>query len=172
MDNAATVNKNRPRAGALVDPITGKSVLRKEDLNHRMHIFSHRHNTHITIVQPERPAVVSLTSSKSDAGKEKMQDVLISMSAGNIGFKKAARGSYDAAFQLGAHVMRQLQDKNLIREIRSLEVILRGFGPGREAIVKMLLGTEGRALRDRITMVRDATRLKIGGTRSRAQRRL
>ena len=37
---------------------------------------------------------------------------------------------------------------------------------------KVLLGAEGRLLRDRVLRVMDGTRLKFGGTRSRKQRRL
>ena len=57
-------------------------------------------------------------------------------------------------------------------QIRHLEVVLRDFGPGREALTKILLGAEGRALRGRIIRVMDATRLKFGGTRSSNPRRL
>lgn len=57
-------------------------------------------------------------------------------------------------------------------QIRQLEVVFRNFGPGREAVTKILLGSEGRALRTRIVRVKDATRLKFGGTRSKKPRRL
>lgn len=144
---------------------------------HRLHIYATKHNTHITLVQPQRPASetasLRLAGSKSSATEQKkMVDVLLSVSAGNIGFKKAGRGSYDAAFQLAAYVLRQMQDKGMIGTIRDLEVVLRGFGAGRDAVPKVLLGTEGRLVRDKISAVIDATRLKQGGPRSRAPRRL
>ena len=94
------------------------------------------------------------------------------MSTGNLGFKKAGRGSYDAAFQLAAFTLRQIQEKGMAREVQSLEVVLRGFGAGREAVTKALLGTEGRLLRSKISSVADATRLKQGGGRSKKPRRL
>jgi small subunit ribosomal protein S11 len=53
-----------------------------------------------------------------------------------------------------------------------LEIVMRGFGPGREAFTKAILGAEGRDIRSRISAVLDATRLKIGGTRSPKPRRL
>lgn len=56
--------------------------------------------------------------------------------------------------------------------IKYLEVVLRDFGPGREAVTKILLGSEGKMLRDRILRVCDGTRLKFGGTRSPKPRRL
>lgn len=56
--------------------------------------------------------------------------------------------------------------------IRQLEIVLRDNGPGREAVTKILLGSEGRALRSRVVRVMDGTRLKFGGTRSKKPRRL
>ncbi|TGJ86493.1 hypothetical protein E0Z10_g2240 [Xylaria hypoxylon] len=117
------------------------------------HIFAHRHNTHITVTKPNRNAIVS-------------------MSAGNIGFKKTKRGSYDAAYQLCAYVLDKLNQGGWHRKITSLEVVLRGFGAGREAATKVLLGNEGRLLRPHIKRVSDGTRLKFGGTRSPKPRRL
>lgn len=101
-----------------------------------------------------------------------MVDVLLSLSAGNIGFRKAGRGSYDAAYQLAAFALKQIKEKGMLRDMQKLEVVMRGFGAGREAVTKVLLGSEGRDVRDRITAVVDATRLKIGGTRSPRPRRL
>lgn len=57
-------------------------------------------------------------------------------------------------------------------KIKRLEIVLRGFGVGREAVSKALLGAEGRRLRPMIASVTDTTRLKFGGTRSRKPRRL
>jgi len=96
----------------------------------------------------------------------------MSFACGNIGFKKAARGTYDAAFQLGAYVLKQIQERGLLREIEKVEIVLRGFGPGREALTKMLLGQEGRYIRSKIVAVTDSTKLKFGGSRSPRPKRL
>lgn len=143
---------------------------------HHFHIYATKHNCHITLTRPNKEAIISL-------------------SAGNIGFRKAQRGSYDAAFQLAAYVMRSIQERGLLRApapinlyghpqqaqdlaetveppITHLEIVLRGFGPGREAVTKALLGSEGRLLRGRVVKVSDGTRLKFGGTRSQNPRRL
>ncbi|KAL9598576.1 MAG: hypothetical protein Q9219_004407 [cf. Caloplaca sp. 3 TL-2023] len=120
---------------------------------HHLHVYSTRHNTHITLTNPNR-------------------DAIISVSAGTIGFRKATRGTYDAGYQLGAYVMGRIQQQGLLAKIQGLEVVLRDFGPGREAVSKVLLGSEGRNLRGRVVRVCDATRLKFGGTRSKNQRRL
>ncbi|KAI9848903.1 MAG: hypothetical protein M1838_000344 [Thelocarpon superellum] len=120
---------------------------------HRFHIYATKHNTHITLAKPDGNAIISVA-------------------AGNLGFRKSARGSYDAAYQLAAYVMNRIQEQGLLREILKLELVLRGFGVGREAVTKALLGTEGRNLRGRVIRVTDSTRLKFGGTRSKKPRRL
>ncbi|KAK4129348.1 translational machinery component [Parathielavia appendiculata] len=120
---------------------------------YHFHIYSHKHNTHITLTKPNR-------------------DALISLSCGNIGFRKSGRKHYDSAYQLGAYVINKMHQKGLVKKIHKLEVVLRGFGPGREAVVKVLMGNEGQLLRPKITRVSDSTRLKFGGTRSKRKRRL
>ncbi len=128
---------------------------------HRLHIYSTRHNCHITLAQGNR-------------------DALLSVSAGNLGFRKSQRGSYDAAYQLAAFVLSKITSQGMLSEeypgkggpIRSLEIVLRDFGPGREAFTKVFLGSEGRLLRTRVLRVMDSTRLKFGGTRSPKPRRL
>lgn len=96
------------------------------------------------------------------------------MSTGRLGFRKSARSTYDAAFQLAAFVMNAINERDILPMIKNnlLEVRYRGFGKGREAVTKALMGTEGRYLRDTITRVTDATKMKFGGTRSPNPRRL
>jgi small subunit ribosomal protein S11 len=120
---------------------------------HHLHIYATKHNTHITLTKPNR-------------------DPLISVSAGNIGFRKSARKHYDTAFQLAGYVMGRMQEQGINAQIKKLEVVLRGFGAGREAVTKALLGNEGRLLRGKVVKVSDSTRLKFGGTRSPKPRRL
>lgn len=120
---------------------------------YHFHIYSHKHNTHVTVTKPSR-------------------DPIVSLSCGNLGFRKSNRKHYDAAYQLGAYVIDKLQQQGWHNKIDTMEVSLRGFGPGREAVTKVLLGTEGKLLRQKITKVSDSTRLKFGGTRSKRPRRL
>ncbi|KAL1872087.1 hypothetical protein Daus18300_004456 [Diaporthe australafricana] len=120
---------------------------------YHFHIYSHKHNTHVTVTKPNRDAILSL-------------------SCGNLGFRKSQRKHYDSAYQLGAYVIDKLQQQGWHSKIGSLEVSLRGFGAGREAITKVILGNEGKLLRGKITKVSDSTRLKFGGTRSKRPRRL
>lgn len=124
-----------------------------EDDKHKLNIYATKHNTHITLAKPNR-------------------DSLISVSCGNIGFKKAGRGSYDAAYQLAAFVMNRIKDKGLLPQIQKLELVYRGFGAGREAVTKAILGAEGKRIRPLIVKLSDSTRLKFGGVRSKKPRRL
>ena len=125
----------------------------KQSEPYHFHVYSHKHNTHITLTRPNR-------------------DPIISMSTGQIGFRKSQRKHFDSAYQLAAYVMNKIQERALLREIHSLELVFRGFGAGREAVTKALTGVEGRRLRGKIVRVTDATRLKFGGTRSRKPKRL
>jgi len=120
---------------------------------HHFHVYATKHNTHITLTRPNREPIMSY-------------------SAGNIGFRKAARKHYDSAFQLASYIMGRIQEQGINAQIKKLEVSLRGFGAGREAVTKAFLGNEGRFLRGKVVKVSDATRLKFGGTRSKKPRRL
>lgn len=55
---------------------------------------------------------------------------------------------------------------------KEIELIIKDFGLGREAIMNVLTGIEGDHYRNRIKTLIDATPLKFGGVRARAVRRL
>jgi small subunit ribosomal protein S11 len=146
------------------------------DEPYHLNVFAHKHNVHITFTEPSRSPILSL-------------------SCGNIGLRKSQRSTYDAAYQLAAYTFRKMAEKQwriggkkantgkmqTLADIQKptgygtgvgIEVVMRGFGPGREAFQKALLGTEGRIIKPLIAKVTDYTRLKFGGTRSRKVRRL
>lgn len=164
------------------DPSLLRSSLPHPSEPYHINILAHKHNTHITFTAPSR-------------------DPILSISTGQLGFKKAQRKTFDASYQLAAYTMRKISTaqwriggKNAkasaagagagtgalktIRDIGTkdtgvgIELIMRGYGPGREAFTKALLGNEGGMLKPMIVRVTDATRLKFGGTRSPQVRRL
>ncbi|KAL2184563.1 translational machinery component [Thermothelomyces heterothallicus CBS 203.75] len=147
-----TLRPGEPGPDSLTDTLDASEEGNNPEPYH-FHIYSHKHNTHVTVTKPNRDAIISL-------------------SCGNLGFRKSGRKHYDSAYQLGAYVIDKMHQKGLVKSIHKLEVVLRGFGPGREAVVKVLMGNEGRLLRPKIVRVSDATRLKFGGTRSKKPRRL
>ncbi|KAI4153837.1 MAG: hypothetical protein LQ340_002061, partial [Diploschistes diacapsis] len=114
---------------------------------HHLHVYAHKHNTHLTLTNEARNAIISI-------------------SCGNLGFRKSQRGTYDAAFQLAAYLLTRMQQQGLMAKIEFLELVYRGFGQGRDAVTKVIMGVEGARLRGKICRVVDKTRLKIGGTRS------
>ncbi|KAJ5297820.1 hypothetical protein N7508_008069 [Penicillium antarcticum] len=120
---------------------------------HHLHVYCHKHNTILTLTRPNGNPIMSI-------------------GCGQIGFRKAGRSGFDPAYQLSAHVLGQIKEKGLLMEIKRLEVVFRGFGKGREAFTKVLLGNEGRFIKGLVMRVTDSTRLKFGGTRSRHERRL
>lgn len=120
---------------------------------YHFHIYSHKHNTHVTVSKPDRGAIIS-------------------MSTGNIGFRKQRRKTYDAAYQLTAYVLERLKYAGWESKINRMELVLRGFGQGREAGVKVLMAPEGTVWRQKIVKVADGTRVKFGGTRSKGPKRL
>ncbi|KAI5807010.1 hypothetical protein EDC01DRAFT_637817 [Geopyxis carbonaria] len=147
-------SSSTPPSAGTASPLSMDEILAPTitaDDDYHLHVYAHKHNTHITFTRPDRGAIVSL-------------------SAGNIGFTKSHRGTYDAAYQLATNVFKKIEELRVAP--RSLEVVMRGFGQGREAVMGALLGQEGRYLRDRVTRVTDSTRLKFGGTRSKKPRRL
>lgn len=137
---------------------------------YHLNVYCHKHNTHITFTEPSR-------------------DPILAYSCGNIGLRGAQRGTFDAAYQLASYTFRKIAEKNWkiggkkaagtpftlndpkVRD-RGIEVILRGYGNGREAFTKAMLGSEGRIIKGLVKRVTDGTRLKFGGVRSRATRRL
>ncbi|KAH7127665.1 hypothetical protein EDB81DRAFT_809759 [Dactylonectria macrodidyma] len=127
---------------------------KEDDLEpYHFHIYSHKHNTHITCTKPNR-------------------DPIISLSCGNIGFRKSRRGTFDSAYSLTKYILERLIHNGWPMKISRLEVVMRGFGQGREAALKVLMSPEGKVLRDKIVRVADSTRIKFAGTRSEKPRRL
>ncbi|KAJ5249057.1 hypothetical protein N7468_000508 [Penicillium chermesinum] len=120
---------------------------------HHLHVYCHKHNTILTLTRPNG-------------------NPMMSMGCGQIGFRKGGRSDFDPAYQLSAHVMSLIQERGYLMEIKRLEIVYRGFGKGREAFTKVLLGNEGRNIRGLVNRVTDSTRIKFGGTRSRKVRRL
>ncbi|SCU98682.1 LAFA_0G19570g1_1 [Lachancea sp. 'fantastica'] len=98
------------------------------------------------------------------------QKVKFRLSTGNLGFRKAARGEYEATFQTSARLFQMMQQKKLLD--RNVEIVIKDFGKGREAFIAALNGKEGTAVRRNVVRVSDATPIKFGGVRSPRMRRL
>lgn len=98
------------------------------------------------------------------------QKVKFAISTGCLGFRKAARGEYEAGFQTANKAFQMMQEKNLLN--KKIDIVLRDFGKGRTAFIAALNGKEGTNIRKKVNSISDATPLKFGGVRSPRIRRL
>jgi small subunit ribosomal protein S11 len=94
-------------------------------------------------------------------------------SGGSCGFKGVNRSGYEAGYQCAVRAFARVKQLALEGgEGARFEVLLKGFGQGREAVVKALMTSEGDDVRPFVTRVTDNTPIKIGGTRAKKMRRL
>ncbi|PHH61679.1 hypothetical protein CDD81_8090 [Ophiocordyceps australis] len=120
---------------------------------YHLHVTSHKHNTHISFCNPKK------------------QPIFV-MSCGHVGFRKHRRGSFDSGYTLTKRVFERLTHDGWALRMQRLALVFKGFGHGREAAIKCLMGPEGSAYREKITRVADATSIKFGGIRARKPRRV
>ena len=152
--NQPTVQTRPAAPRTLPPPTIGAGHGSESHLFHYLHVVSTKHNTHLTLSNPDRNSIISV-------------------SCGNMGYRKSHRGTYDAAFHLGAYMMNRIQHQGLLASISNLELVFRGWGPGREAMSRIMLGVEGARLKGLVRRVTDKTKIKIkGGPRSPKPRRL
>lgn len=97
-------------------------------------------------------------------------------SGGRVGFKGVGEGTYEAGYQCAVKIFERLrvhiaqwQRDNVQIE---LEILLRGFGQGRSALLKALTLPEGDGVREVVYCITDRTQIKIGGVRLQKARRL
>jgi small subunit ribosomal protein S11 len=119
---------------------------------YRLHCHSSRNNTITTLTHPNGSTVAWF-------------------SGGSCDFKKSQRASYEAGYQCAVRMFERIE---FIAKAQAMyiDLFLKGFGQGREALQKALLSAEGENVRNLIYTVTDRTPLKIGGTRAKKARRL
>ncbi|GAA5863820.1 hypothetical protein JCM1840_005778 [Sporobolomyces johnsonii] len=142
---------------------------------YKLHVFSTRNNTILTLT--------TSPSGSADPSPSDPHHPIAWVSAGSAGYKGAARGTYDAAVEVALKMFQKIADlidppvlsggqkKKAAGPIPTeLEIIWKGFGQGRDAIFRTLMGAEGDKVRGLVRRVTDATPLKIGGTRAKKRR--
>ncbi|GAA5911748.1 hypothetical protein JCM8208_005587 [Rhodotorula glutinis] len=148
---------------------------------YKLHVYSTRNNTILTLsTSPAAASSSAYSSSSEGAGPH---HPVAWVSAGNAGYKGAARGTYDAAVEVTLRMFRKIQDlveppvlaggqrvKAAGPPPTELEVVWKGFGQGRDAVFRTLMGAEGDNVRGLVRRVTDATPLKVGGTRPKKRR--
>ncbi|KAL8292986.1 hypothetical protein RQP46_000680 [Phenoliferia psychrophenolica] len=159
---------------------TNFSSARREYNPYKLHVFSTRNNTILTLTHT--PGFTSPTSIADQASSAPHNPVAW-VSGGSAGYKGAARGTYDAAVEVSLRMIKKVEELvdppigsgGQKRKVKSpapteLEVIWKGFGQGRDAVFRSLMGGEGEKIRHLVKRVTDATPLKIGGTRAKKRR--
>jgi small subunit ribosomal protein S11 len=126
--------------------------------NYRIHVSCTPNNTHIVMSNPHGRLI--------KGGN---------WTGGSVGFRGVNRSLYEAGYQCAVRAFARA--KELVEQAGPgggvrFEVLLKGFGQGREAVVKALMTSEGDDVRPYIIRVTDNTPIKIGGTRAKKMRRL
>lgn len=181
-DTSATANTTTAKAAAGKTTTTTTTTIvqpLRDPGRYHLHCLTSHSNT-----------ILTLTNHK--------HEVVMGTSAGMCGFKKAARGGYEAGFRAMCNMLERMRDKedadaaksakeradpSRVQRVaankrkppfhpREIDLIVKDFGLGREAVMKALHGVEGDRYRGLVRSVIDATPLKFGGVRARAVRRL
>ncbi|KAK9446626.1 uncharacterized protein V1518DRAFT_423621 [Limtongia smithiae] len=145
-------------------PITleKKNSIRKIELRYIWHALFTPNNTHFTLtavyIDVANPYMLPL------------EDVKLSMSSGQFGFKGTHRGGIEAMYQLTVNFIAQMIEKGL--NDKQIEVMLRGFGKNRTAFIQLFQSRETDQIRHLVQRVSDGTKLRHGGPRAPAHRRI
>ncbi|KAK4058651.1 hypothetical protein OIO90_000095 [Microbotryomycetes sp. JL221] len=165
-----------PRTPA-VNPFVGAgSSYARTKSYYKLHVSSTRNNTILTLTHT--PGADSFDTSSDDP-----HHVVAWVSGGSAGFKGASRATYDAAVEASLRMFKKIKNlvdppigpggqipKVLWARPTEIEIVWKGFGQGRDAVYRTLMGGEGDAVRGLVKRVTDATPLKIGGTRPKKKR--
>jgi small subunit ribosomal protein S11 len=131
----------------------------KNEHAYRLHVFASRNNT-----------ILTLTTTPTAATTDPFHPVAW-VSAGLAGYKGAARGTYDAGVEVSLKMFQKIADlvnppilsggqKVKVTNPRPthVEIVWKGFGQGRDAVLRTLLSGDGDSVRGLISKVTDAVR--------------
>lgn len=91
---------------------------------------------------------------------------------GSCGFKGMNRSGYEAGYQCAVRAFKRMEEVHAAIPGVRFEILLSKFGPGRDAVSKALMTSEGDNVRPLTSRMTDNTPIKIGGTRAKKARRL
>ncbi|KAJ1950841.1 hypothetical protein FBU59_000489 [Linderina macrospora] len=92
--------------------------------------------------------------------------VIVNASGGTVGFKKAQRAGFEPAYQATVHVANAVREKAI--PVNKVELRLKGFGAGRDAVFKAVHSVTNWA----VCRVVDTTPVPFNGCRPKKARRL
>lgn len=145
----------------------------KLTVGHVLHCKFTRNNTHLTLTRQYR-RVGKLATKLTEQQKaidmiRPLEEPLIALNSGTMGFKNTKKGTYEAAYQVTAEMFRRMEERNLLNH--GLEITMNQFAEGRRAFVAVLNGKEGTSIRPCVSRVTDVTVVKFGGHRAPGPRR-
>ncbi|KAK4705715.1 hypothetical protein P7C70_g487, partial [Phenoliferia sp. Uapishka_3] len=130
---------------------------------YKLHVFSTRNNTILTLTHSPGSSPTSINNELSSLPSP--HHPVAWVSAGSAGYKGAARGTYDAAVEASLRMFKKIEELveppigsgGQRRKVKSppptdMEVIWKGFGQGRDAVFRSLLGGEGDKVRGLMMM--------------------
>lgn len=94
------------------------------------------------------------------------------MSSGSAGYKGASRGTFDAGVEVALRMFAKIEElvtpvvgaggvrkKTIFPKPGEMEIVWKGFGQGRDAVFRTLMGGEGDKVRPLVSRVTDAVSL-------------
>ncbi|KAK7060328.1 hypothetical protein VNI00_001093 [Paramarasmius palmivorus] len=134
-----------PEASPMAQPT--KSTTTSERPRYRLHCSSERSSTIVTFTRPNGETITW-------------------NSGGSVGYKGANRQSFEAGYQCAVRTFKTVEEVAKKEGPFYIDLYLKGFGHGRDAMEKALQLTEGGFVRPLVITITDRTPIKIGGTRS------
>ncbi len=92
------------------------------------------------------------------------------ISSGHLGFRAKAKKGFDPAFQVSSRFFSVVEQRGYLG--KNIEIILCGNNYARRGFIAALLGKEGAKVKPWITRISDNTKIKFGGPRAKAYRRV
>ncbi|KAK9466080.1 hypothetical protein V1512DRAFT_264696 [Lipomyces arxii] len=135
---------------------------RKIETRYILHCLFGRNNLHLTLTAEYRDVANPYSMLE--------EHIKLSKSTGNAGFKKSERGEPEAVYRLTVYFFNLMIEKGFTD--KPIEIVLRNHGRLRRAFLDVLTGREGARIRRLVNRVTDGTRLRHGGVRPPARRRL
>lgn len=148
----------------------------KRDPEHVLHCLFTRNNTVLTLsrrvhrVRPEAVDGGELDQAALIDLVRPQQEVLFTVTTGQLGFRGTKKSTYDAAYQTAAKMFDRMAERKLLD--RDIELVTRNFGENRQAFFNALMGKEGTHVRPLVKRITDGTRIKFGGDRAPNRRRV
>ncbi|KAG5356621.1 37S ribosomal protein S18 [Yarrowia sp. C11] len=165
--DAEELNKARETQRKMDQSAKGKEVMR-----HYIYVTATKNNMHICASDEfvDRSYIPESIDEKLLQKVRAPQEVRFHISCGHLGIKKKDRGEFDGAFQTSVRAFELLEKKGMLS--RPIEIVLRGFGSGREGFFSALTAPEGEKVASKVDRLSDRTKLNQGGTRPPGRRRV